>query len=156
MIDLQQARREAAQRFEAIGMSYLPEGWTFAYRKSLTGCCYGQRKHIEAPRPVTRKSLYIWLHECAHAHLHGKRNRPRHVEEYEAEQWAHAKMRESGVPVPKDMTKRAKRYVLHKIDQANARGAAAINYDALKFAMGDKKMRFAAKMRADIKRRRKP
>ena len=88
MIDLQQARREAAQRFEAIGMSYLPEGWTFAYRKSLSGVCYGRRHHLIGPKPVTRKSLYIWLHECAHANLHGKRNRPRHVEEYEAESGA--------------------------------------------------------------------
>ncbi|MBB3149632.1 hypothetical protein FHS21_006086 [Phyllobacterium trifolii] len=50
--DLQAARRAAAGRFYQIGMAGgLPEGWTFAFRKSLSGACH-------------------WLHECAHAHLH--------------------------------------------------------------------------------------
>lgn len=155
---LQEARRAAAERFYAIGMGYLPEGWTYAFRKSLSGLCDWNKKHIDGPRPVTRKALYIWLHECAHAHLHTnqKGGRPRHVEEYEAEQWAHAKMREHGIAVPKAMTKRAKRYVMRKIDQANARGAKRIDADALKFALGDSGMRFARKMRADIKRGKKP
>lgn len=107
--ELQAARAKAAEWYYEVGMSYLPEGWTHEFRKSLSGMCNGTTKHICGPRPVTRKSLYIWLHECAHAHLHfgeeGKRQ-PRHVEDMQAEQWAHARMREHDIPVPRSMTTR--------------------------------------------------
>jgi hypothetical protein len=134
--DLAALRREAADRFYAIGMSYLPEGWTYKFRKSLSGRCFVEgRNHIDAPKPVTRKSLYIWLHECAHANLHADgRRRPRHVEECEAEMWAHAKMREHGIAVPKDMTRRAKAYVARKIRQAVRRGAKTIDKSARSFS----------------------
>ncbi|WP_457301905.1 hypothetical protein [Phyllobacterium sp. P5_D12] len=36
-------------------MAGLPEGWTFAFRKSLSGACHWDKKHIVGP---------------AHAHLH--------------------------------------------------------------------------------------
>jgi len=131
---LQQARKDAAARFYAIGMSYLPEGWTYEFRKSLSGCCWQDSKKIAAPKPVTRKALYIWLHECAHAHLHGARRPKAHVREMEAEQWAHAKMREEGIPVPKAMTKRAKAYVARKIVQAERSGAKTIDPKARRYA----------------------
>ena len=133
--ELQAARKAAAERFMAIGLQYVPDGWTVAYRKSLSGrACYGP-KRIDAPRPVTRKSLYIFLHECAHAHLHSPDSRkPRHVEEMEAEQWAHAKMREHGIAVPRSMTVRAKNYVARKIRQALRRGAKKIDPAAIRFA----------------------
>ena len=133
-IDLQAARKAAAERFFAIGMGYLPEGWTYSFRKALSGRCAWRRKHIVGPRPVTRKSLYIWLHECGHAQLHGPRRKPRHVEEYEAEQWAHARMREHGIAVPKEMTIRAKKYVGRKIEQAEKHGARSIDARARAFA----------------------
>lgn len=126
------AKAALAEKCQAIAALYLPEGWTVKYRNSLSGRCYYEPKRIEAPRPVTRKSLYIFLHECAHAHLHGGRTRtPRHVEEYEAEQWAHAKMREHGIPVPRAMTKRAKGYVRRKIQQAVMRGARRLDPKAV-------------------------
>jgi hypothetical protein len=133
-IDLQKARRKASERFYAIGMGCLPEGHTFAFRKALSGVHWPERKHIEAPKPVTRKSLYIWLHECAHGHLGHNRSgkKPSHVIEYEAEQWAHEKMREHGIPVPRAMTKRAKQYVARKIKQAGPR--AKIDPAARRFA----------------------
>jgi len=139
--ELQAARRRAAERFTAIAMLYVPEGWTVQYRKSLSGRAFYVSKRIEAPRPVTRKSLYIFLHECAHAQLHQPiyaeskstyKRIPKHVIELEAEQWAHAKMREHDVAVPKDMTKRAKEYVGRKIRQAGRR--AKINPAARRFA----------------------
>ena len=130
------ARKAAAERFEAIAMKHFPEGYTLEYRKSLSGMHYGKSKRIMAPRPVTRKSLYIFLHECAHAHLGHAHNGnvPRHVEEMEAEKWAHDKMRESGVAVPRSMTKRAKAYVGRKIKQAKARGAKHIDSAARRYA----------------------
>jgi hypothetical protein len=76
--------------FAAIAAQYVPEGYTIEYRKSLTGRHFGTRKLIQAPRPTTPASLYIFLHECGHAHLRHSHNgrTPRHVEEMEAEQWA--------------------------------------------------------------------
>jgi hypothetical protein len=136
IVDLQAARKAAAERFYAIGMACLPEGWTYTFRKALSGRAFLELKRIEAPKPVTRKALYIWLHECAHAHLHVGSRKTRHVEEMEAEKWAHEKMREHGVPVPKAMTKRAKRYVAHKIKQAQVRGAKKIDAEAKAFAEG--------------------
>lgn len=133
--ELQVARKAAAARFTAIALKYVPDGYTIEYRKSLSGRHFGMQKLIQAPRPVTRKSLYIFLHECAHAHLHAHNGRkPRHVEEMEAEKWAHEKMRENGIPVPRSMTRRAKEYVARKIDQARRRGAKHINAQAKRFA----------------------
>jgi hypothetical protein len=132
--ELQAARKAAAERFTAIAMRYVPEGYTVEYRKSLSGRHWGTRKLIQAPRPVTRKSLYIFLHECAHAHLHVERRPKAHVREMEAEKWAHDKMRENGVPVPRSMTKRAKAYVGRKIGQAERRGAKRIDPKARQFA----------------------
>jgi hypothetical protein len=136
--DLQAARRAAAEKFEAIALAHLPPGWLVPrYRKNLSGRCCHQSKTITAPRPRTRKALYIFLHECAHAHLHddsaGKR-KPVHVKELEAEQWAHQKMREAGVPVPRSMTQRAKRYVARKIKRALVHGAKWIDPAAEQFA----------------------
>lgn len=134
--ELRAARQAAAVRFEAIAALYLPSGWTVKYRKSLTGSCWADGKEIEAPRPATRKSLYVFLHECAHAQLGHQRNKPSHVEELEAELWAHEKMREHGVPVPRTTTAQARSYVAYKIRQAEAHGARRIDPRARKFAKG--------------------
>lgn len=131
------AKLALAEKLSAIGARYMPPGWTVTWRKSLTGRCYYDDKRIAAPRPITRNALYIFLHECAHAHLHVDptgRRKPSHVKEHEAEQWAHARMREHDIAVPRRQTKRAKDYVAHKIKRARARGAKTINTAAAKFA----------------------
>jgi hypothetical protein len=123
-------------KFEKIAARYLPRGYTVEYRKGR-GMHYGGRQLIRTPRPVTVKSLYMFLHECAHAYLHtgsGRRQSPRHVQEMEAELWAHAKMRENGIEVPVEITERAKRYVAFKIMQAERRGAKNIDPRARSFA----------------------
>jgi len=140
---LQAARKAAAERYTAIAMKYVPESWTVQFRKSLSGKCYYCSKTISAPKPVTRKSLYIFLHECGHANLHAPlvfnrlseyRKKPKHVIELEAEQWAHERMRENGVAVPRSMTIRAKKYVGRKVNQAVARGSKNIDPRARHFA----------------------
>lgn len=140
---LQKARREAAERFYALGMSYLPGWFSHSFRKSLSGHCDYVNMEVVGPRPVTRRSLYIWLHECAHARLHyplwaankaAYKRKPKHVLEYEAERWAHEQMRAHGIAVPKAMTDRAKRYVARKITQAERRGAKSIDKEARAFA----------------------
>lgn len=108
-------------------------------RKNLTGyawCRPGTKMFgkLSAPRPFTRKSLYIFLHECAHFALHadGKR-RKRYIEEMEAEQWAHERMRAAGIAVPRAMTRRAKGYVRRKMMQAFIRGAKRFEPEVLKY-----------------------
>ena len=100
-----------------------------------------QPRRSSTPKPVTRKSLYIFLHECAHAHLHAPlwfqsksayRKKPKHVIEHEAELWAHEKMRENDISVPRSMTVRAKAYVRRKIRQAGKR--ARIDPAAARYA----------------------
>lgn len=134
------ARAELAQRLEEIGARYVPAGFAVEYRKSLTGRCYHSPPRISAPKPRTRKALYIFLHECGHANLHhpgnGRRKVQRYVQEFEAEQFAHAVMKAEGVAVPRDMTVRAKRYVRRKIHQAFARGGFRFRDDVAIWAEG--------------------
>jgi hypothetical protein len=83
------AKQAQAERLAAIGAQYVREGWTVTWRKSLTSRCHFDEKRLAAPRPITRAALYIFLHECAHAHLHADaagRRKPSHVKEHEAEQ----------------------------------------------------------------------
>ena len=133
---LQAGRKAMAEKCMAVALTNTPPGVIVQYRKSLSGWAdHTEPPRMSAPRPVTRKALYIYLHECAHFHLgHDKRIKPRHVEEMEAEKWAHAKMREAGIPVPRAMTKRAKNYVAWKIKQAIRRGAKQIDKRALAFS----------------------
>jgi hypothetical protein len=140
--DLQAARKVAAERFTAIAMQELPDGWEVRWRRSLSGRCHYKAKLIETPKPVTRKSLYIFLHEVGHAVLHeplfamhGRHALPaKHVCELQAEQFAHDKMREHGIAVPRSMTQRAKRYVGRKLYQARRRGMKRADPDAIRFA----------------------
>jgi hypothetical protein len=132
--ELQALRREAAERFTAIAMQSVPEGWTIEYHKSLSGWCFFAEKKIQAPRPVTRKALYIFLHECAHAHLHQDAIRERHVEELEAERWAHERMREHGIAVPRSQTERAKQNVARQIGRDVADGATRIDPQVRRWA----------------------
>jgi hypothetical protein len=128
ILDLQAAKAQLAQRCQAIAQKYHPEGVRFVRRKRLSGlACYLERE-LHAPLPITRKSLYIYLHECAHFNLnHQTRKIPRHAQEMEAEQYAHRIMREEGLSVPRAMTERAKAYVRRKVRQAIRHGAKKID-----------------------------
>jgi hypothetical protein len=103
-------------------------------RRSLTGRAFTTRGIMAVPRPFTRKALYVFLHECAHFHLDHRRQKPRHVEEMEAEQWAQRAMRAGGVSVPRSMVKSGREYVRWKIRQAERRGAKRINAAARRYA----------------------
>lgn len=112
-------------------------------RKVLSGRAHNTAE-ISVPRPVTRRALHIFLHECAHivlGHVGTKTSpkqskKPRHVEEFEAEQWAFDRMREAGISVPRKSLRRAKGYVAFKIRQALRRGAKTIDHDAQRWARG--------------------
>jgi hypothetical protein len=134
--ELQAARQAAAARFLAIAEAIKAEAGIVHHRltSGLHGWAFPELGIIHAPEGRTRKQLYILAHECAHVWLCHNSKKPRHVEEHEAEMWAHAVLRAHGVPVPRAMTRRAKRYVARKIHQAKRRGAKRINADAARFA----------------------
>lgn len=98
-----------------------------------------QRKECLLPWPDTREKLYVHLHEKGHLLLghFGRhwtrspllrkrytrvREKPEHVYEYEAEMFAHRKMRESGISVPRRMTLCAKLYIQMCITADERRG----------------------------------
>jgi len=98
-------RLQMRQKCEAIAAKYFGqvaqlENTVHRERRSLTGRAYimapklnGGLRVIEAPRPITRRSVYVFLHECAHHLLgHLEDRKPKHVHESEAEQWAHQAM----------------------------------------------------------------
>ncbi len=114
---LQQARRAAAARYLEIAARYTPPDMTVTYRKRLTGCAWARSRRIAAPRPSTRRALHVYLHEVAHVVLEHFHDRPTHVQEFEAEQWAFAVMRAEKVPVPRASLRRAKAYVASTILQ---------------------------------------
>ena len=134
--ELQEARKAAAERYLAIAEAIKAEAGVEKHdiRKGLTGRAWAREKRISAPEGRTRKQLYILAHECAHIALNHTKSKPRHVEEMEAEKWAHDALRRHGVPVPRSMTTRAKEYVGRKIDQAKRRGAKTIDRDAATYA----------------------
>ncbi len=67
---LQDARRTAKRRFIEIAVAETPPDVRFIIpRSSLSGAAsrlFGGGYQLKAPRPFTRKALYIYLHECAH------------------------------------------------------------------------------------------
>jgi hypothetical protein len=108
-------------------------------REDLTGCAHPNPKSsnygtLETPRPGSRPALQVFLHECAHYALDHRSNRPVYLEEYEAEVWSFARMREAGIPVPRESLKAAKRSVAAAIETALARGMKSIESKAARFA----------------------
>jgi hypothetical protein len=104
-------------------------------KKSLTGRTTGKAGTIAAPEGRTRKQLYILARECARIALkHDRSNKPNHVQELEAEQWAHEALRQHGVPVPRAMTLEAKKNVAKSISTAIQLGAKEIASEALAYA----------------------
>ena len=95
--ELRAAREAATTRFLAIATALKVEAGVKDHhiRNALSG--YAKKTGaIVAPEGRTRRQLYILAHECAHVALGHSGKKPRHVEEMEAEKWAHAKMRAHG------------------------------------------------------------
>jgi hypothetical protein len=132
--ELQALRKAAADRFEVIAKKHTPADVKVSYVKGLYGRAFIKERRLYAPRPVTRRSLHIYLHEVAHIVLHDKTGKPRHLEEAEAEKWAFAVMRAEGVSVPRKSLRRAKSHVARKIKQAIRRGAKRISPEARGFS----------------------
>lgn len=119
----------------AIAARHTPDDLHVEYRKRLTGCAWARGRRISAPRPVTRRALHVYLHEVAHVVLQHFHDRPAHVQEYEAEQWAFAVMRAEGVAIPRASLERAKAYVAHTIMRDMGSGCGhPIHLQAARFA----------------------
>ena len=102
-------RRKVAQQCMDVALKYLPKGYTYSYRKALSGRCCRSRKRISAPKPVTRRSLAIWLHECHHDHAYSKF--PGYYVEYQCEMFAIRTMEKEGIEVHPKTIESAKAYV---------------------------------------------
>jgi len=113
-------RKKLSENCMDVAMKYLPSGWTYQYRKSLTGRCWRQRGHISAPKPVTRRALAIWLHECNHRHAYSKF--PSYYAEYQCEMFAINTMKKEGIEVHEKTITDAKRYVKKRLEQEIRRG----------------------------------
>ena len=91
---------------------------------------------LEAPRPVTRRGLYVFLHEAAHFKLHIEaRRRAQHSREFEAEQFAIARMRAAGIKIPPEEIFLARENVRSAILRDQASGIR-IEGAARRFAHG--------------------
>jgi len=133
--DLQDAKRQAAKRFQAIAQSILDAAGVELieyHDKGLRGTAWAKDKRVLVPRPTTRRRLYIAAHEAGHV-AHGHADGKIHRQEYEAERYAHAALRRHGIAVPTRSTKRAKKYVAWKIHQAIRRGAKSIDPETLRW-----------------------
>lgn len=130
-----EGKEAMATRCEAVAQVLAKEAGvkTWEYTRGLYGRASPKRKHIRAPRPTTRRRLYLWAHECAHVALAHVGKKPVHRQEYEAEQWAEEALRRHGVAVPTESVVGAKRYVAMKIRRAVKRGALVIDSDAQAF-----------------------
>jgi hypothetical protein len=99
---LQAARKAATARYLAIAekikaeagviVHHIGRGPTGVSHRGLAGAAYPDGI-IVAPRGRMRRQLYTVAHESAHIVLrHWFRRHPRsHVNEYQVEQWAHAR-----------------------------------------------------------------
>lgn len=88
------------------------------------GKAYGGNM-IVAPAGRTPDGLYTVAHECGHIALgHCTSTKARHVQEMEAEIYAHAALRRHGVPIHPHTTWEAKRYVDSYIAHDRSRGVA--------------------------------
>lgn len=89
-------------------------------RRRLGGAADFCGRVLVVPRPVTRRALHTFLHECAHivlGHFRGTAGAA-YKAEFEAERWAGATMRAAGIPVPRKDVRAGKRYVATHIWQA--------------------------------------
>lgn len=131
---LQLARKAVAARCLDIAARHTPDDVAIAYRRRLTGCAWARSRRIAAPRPVTRRALHVYLHEVAHVVLEHFHDRPVHVQEYEAEQWAFAVMETEGMAIPRASLWRARAYVAQEIMREIDRSGGPIHLPAAQFA----------------------
>jgi hypothetical protein len=134
--------------YEAIAALHTPAGYTIGYVDGLAsvgdsaqGSQNTEAKMIKAPRPTTLHALYVFLHECAHAHLkhrgHPRGSKKNIKLEMEATQWTFATMAKHNIPVSAKIMQSARDNVFKNILQAERHGAKNIDPRAEAFALGE-------------------
>ena len=129
---------KASKRYLAIAAKLKAQAGVTKHRVRTTLAGYASHDGtISAPKGRSRRELYIVAHECAHLALnHFSKKKPRYLEEFEAERWAHAALRRHGVPVSAFLTEMARQHVTLRIIEALRRRAKYIDPDAEAFAKG--------------------
>ena len=118
-------RKKISEQCYALAMKHLPNGFTYQFRKHLSGRCWRGKKHISAPKPLTRRALHVWLHECHHCtHVYSKF--PSYYAEYQCEMFATRTMEAAGIKVHEKSIESAKSYVRKRVEQ-NVRSGLAAN-----------------------------
>lgn len=111
----EKASRIVPQRARHIMHAYKPKRWKIimggAQQRGASGVCDFTQRAIYIPLVCDDYSLGVYLHEVAHAKLHRHSIRPHHMDEYEAERWAHQALRDCGFRVSRTITSAAKSYV---------------------------------------------
>jgi hypothetical protein len=99
------------------------------WRKSMSGCSWrvyhddGRVVNwIEAPRPRTRISLAIFLHECGHHAIGFDTYKRRCEEEYHVWMWTIAQMRTLGIEPDERVLRRVERSMQYALCKAIRRG----------------------------------
>jgi len=107
-------------RARQVMHAHTPRGWKIkmlpSHTRGASGLCDFNNRTIGIPFVCDDYTLFVALHEFAHAKLHGRGcKKSQHVQEYEAERWAAAAMRKSGFHVTRTMLRAGKEYVAEEI-----------------------------------------
>lgn len=130
---LQKAREEARQRYQAIGVSILRDAGVERieyFEKHGRGHAYPQSKRVKICKPTTRKRLFAAAHEAGHIYYQHNSSKRRYLEEYEATIFAIERLREHGISIPRRIVDRYKRYVVRLIDMGLRRGGSEETLDS--------------------------
>jgi alkyl hydroperoxide reductase subunit AhpC len=79
---------------------------------------------IRAPEGRTVKQLFVIAHEVGHVVMkHYDSNKPRHVEEYEADKYALAALKRHGVKVPRKLAQHIRQCIASMVKRAGPKAA---------------------------------
>jgi hypothetical protein len=76
------------------------------FSESKAWCAFYNFAWIHVPKPVNRRTLFVFMHECGHIYLDANKEYRCmlvHFQEYLAHQFAINHFRKLGIPVPKDI-----------------------------------------------------
>ena len=114
---------EISKAAQIIEKQIKAAGYSIEYAKSLSGKVCPQTRRCFIPHILTRKSLYVACHQLSHVlgNVYMKGKSKRDLIEFRAEKFAHKKMKELGISVPREMTERATKLVGRKIGRPKKR-----------------------------------
>ncbi len=117
-------RKKISERCLEVARKHQPKDYTIHYRSSLTGRCCRDGKWLSAPRPVTRRALHVFLHECHHA-MNAYSKFPSYYAEYQCEMFATRTMESAGLEVHEKSLADARAYVKRCLEQSVRSGLLA-------------------------------